>query len=817
MADDPLDNLKSAEDNIASLLAQIMSPEMAAFASMIIKGSMGDVINNNMGKTGGTYGPSPLFGGPRDVGVDMMDTFYRRSIEDTMRGSEQALRQSMFDAKVSAHTAMGSADPQKAATEFNLTNFATHLMMSTREPRQLQAGAIQAARFMGVGPTVGLGEGSRELQADINANAGNLMARLTADFMNPANMNDYYGFGGGDVGRAYAELSRTGAFNDFNGTDASFAQQRTRVTEFLGSVRAASRFYDGGFMDVVDQMNATVGVNARATFGGADTEMMYMRMHAAGRAANLSNSQMLSLAMQSAQVSRGMGYMDSTTALVAATESGVVLRGAMRNGGRFVNEQRMRAGLVTMATSAANSEMAEMLSGAYVSLAEDQRELFMNDVLESGANDENSILALARKRGFTGTGVNLRNIGKTQDAREVRAENQDITAAALSAQTRMESDHRRMILRRTGMGAVADAIEGTVTLEKLGTALLDFYDGDKVKAGDKLGLYTESFDREARRFNMTGEELEGIMVGAERNARQKLVRDTINQRVKVDNAFKHMGKVSGIQGILGFVDAVAKGEKGTAKGLFQSFMGLSDADYADFLGAANPEQFAEGAKQFFTTISEGDDVELIAGLDVLGNVMQTHKLDGKRVSKEDMRKYYELAAGNLGDAEADKLLRDLAGSSDVKMRKKVAEWSATKKVLAGRDVEDIKPFQDEAQEYAMNEQLMELIGTSGFREKAMTRGGVSAGDLMSAKKIALKVNKFLAAKGSEGMDILEDKGYAGVLDNVTKEEIASYEKVLGVGKRQDDLMKAFDDTDPMTTIANTLSDIFNFIKEKAGD
>ena len=809
MADDPLDNQSDAQQNITELLSQFMSPEIANFASMIIKGSMGDVINSKMGG-GGAYGPSTMFGGRRDSGVDMMDTFYRRSIEDTMRDSERALRQSMHDAKVTAGTITGASDPQRAATEFNLTNFATHLMMSTRQPKQMQAGAARMVREMGASSTIGLGQDSREAQIAINRNAGNLAARFTDDFMDAGNINDYYGFQGGDVGRALAELGRTGQFNSFDGTDASFAQQRQKVTGFLGSVSAASRFYDGSFMDVVDQMNATVGVNAFGTFGG-NTEKMYMQMDAAGRSAMLSRPQMLSLAMQSAQVSRGMGLMDSTTALSAATESAVILKGAMGHGGRFVNEQRMRSGLVTMTTSAVNSEMAAMVSGAYVALDDKNKDAFMDEIISSGADSEGQIVGLARKYGFTGSGSTLMSISRGQDARTARAENFEITQAAMGARASNESKIRRQIVEAGGHGAVLANIDGVVTRDKLKVALNDFYGGDTDAAKAALGDYEGAFATRAKYLNMNAEELEGVMVGAERTNKTKLIREHINQRVKVDNEFKHLGKVSGIQGMLGFADAISKGKVATTGGAFRAFLGINDdMDLAKVLGAINPEDFGAKSAKFFKDAAESGDMTQIAGADVLGNVLQTHKLGGKELDDDEMRKYYKLATGNMSEAEAAKTLKELSQHSAVKKRKEIAQWSAEKRLLAGKDVSDISGYKDEAEELAMNEQFMTMLNKEGSREK-LRKGGVSEAELGLAKGVATKLPAFLIKHGEKGMDMLEDQGMKKALD-IKENELQAYDKVFGVAKQQDDLLKSFNSTDPMTEISETIGKILTAVQ-----
>jgi hypothetical protein len=385
----------------------------------------------------------------------------------------------------------------------------------------------------------------------------------------------------------------------------------------------------------------------------------------------------------------------------------------------------------------------------------------------------------------------------------------------------MANDYMMDILRFEGYGDVARGIEGPVTLAKIEDGLRRRFNGNEQRVAEALGGITSAFDVEFMSiYGKTANETIATVQSAYRSRDESLVREQIQNRISVDQEFRHLGKLSGVQGLMAFASQVAEGKADmTFGGAGAAYLGLTnETTHARIMGAIKKRggNYGDRAQEFTEGIVETNDVSLISGLEVMHQAFRTGKVGGKNMTEAELEKMHLLYTGSLTDTEARQELKRLAGfMDDPKKYKTMAEGVAYSQL---NEIDQLKAASghaavgvgsDEVTEYARISTFQDLLKRKGFREKL----GLDKDKVATLQKVMDAKKRMMEQYGESALEDFEEQGI-DMLGDITKQELKTYNEALKQGERQSDKLQAFNSTSPMSSIVTMLDDFFTWFKGK---
>jgi len=451
------------------ILEVIGDPRLGNFLGDAFQRAFGQTMSSNINMFGGAsmpYGSSALFG-PRDAGAEMMAQQQDLGIQTAMASSAQTVSRLRREQAEKYLMTFGGAENEEQARamagRFTFTGMASNFMFNQLQPGGLQAGLEEGSRYLGA---AAMGFDDRTLARQ--ERAGTMADSLTEAFLSKP--QDFYGLRGADVGRLYAEMGRTGqlgaiqrnAAEEAPGSELSETEIMQRdvlaaTKEASRSIQAFRQIFKGSVTDVLDQVNALMGVDVMSTFDDQGRSLL-QNMSAAGAVAGFAPQQMAALGGMSRQVSLQAG-LDPWGAAAAATYSAQIL-GTQRQAGissPLVNQVAFRNDVVRKTTGAQQSGMSRDISGAYALIEQSAGKESADEWLRNLRDMEPDALMnmdaseIARSTGIKGiSGFDVRDASFTAEAEKARA---------MGVGTRVAARHNMASLQANRLAMIENALE----------------------------------------------------------------------------------------------------------------------------------------------------------------------------------------------------------------------------------------------------------------------------------------------------------------------------------------------------------------------
>ena len=277
-------NTGMADTDIAKLrqlISEVVGdPKLAGMLTSAFESAFGKTFSSNVNMFGGAtmpYGSSSMFG-PQDAGMNMLRWSQDQSISATMAESTRIVDEMKRDQRENYLMAFGGADsPEQAkamSERFTFTGMMSNFMFNQLQTGSLQRGVEEGSRYMGAGAL-----GFDKATLDTQRNASSMGAAVTGDFI--SNPENYSGLKGADVGRLYAEMGRTGQLAKIQDqNEGMFGPGNAQgavikaTQEASRSIQAFRQIFRGSVTDVLDQVNALMGMDVMATFDDQGRSLM---------------------------------------------------------------------------------------------------------------------------------------------------------------------------------------------------------------------------------------------------------------------------------------------------------------------------------------------------------------------------------------------------------------------------------------------------------------------------------------------------------------------------------------------------------------
>ena len=682
---------------ISQMIAAVVGdPALEGMITRAFNNALGDNFRAHFGQPGrvdvtAPFGSSTIFG-PQNVGQNFAMSMHDQAVSATMSQAasitEQLRREQLAEwyatsMNIAADDTAGQARISKFVNApFSATGFLQGAVFNQLQPQQLMAGLEQGARYMGVGAVLApMGDESASAAAErqvlLRQQAGAMAAGVQGDFLR--NSENYAGLRGGDVGRVYAELSRTGGFNqalrDFDryggGADELEALQSetVRITQqAVQSVTAFRQIFRGSVTQALDQVNALMGVDVIQTFQGAEQGLV-QRMAATGFATGHAPSQMQALAGGARQMALGAGVDPLGSIQTSILTAGLldVHAGTGGLGNRFVNEPTFRQNMLRRVLGAQESGLARDISGAHTLLTEAGVDPsgFMAAAGDVGSLEDLVGVANQFMPGGGLSAFDLRSASFSEAAELSRAHGiggiQALRFNAGVIQTTRRGILQRELSARGVGGAQLDAIMAQLTPEALGNNALTM-DTIMGAVGDTPGINQTTFRGNMRRI--FGEQARALGLGTNANEADAMLqaisnRDALSDiqgaargNVELQQLFQNRGNAFGIQNLGVLIGSIRERQledpANAGKlnvGFGQIIRGLTGSTAAS-ISAQDLSGFM-GISQSLLDAMESPDATAMEkmGLNTAVSALFSQQIDGRMITPEE-RELMQEALGN---------------------------------------------------------------------------------------------------------------------------------------------------------------------------
>jgi hypothetical protein len=371
--------------------------------------------------------------------------------------------------------------------------------------------------------------------------------------------------------------------------------------------------------------------------------------------------------------------------------------------------------------------------------------------------------------------LDIISAGGTQEAQLAMVRHGVGIRVATGALMRTMDDSLRDLLRGEGLGDLANH-DGPITMDLLNGI------GNMRKRGD--------IQREMRRmvhleFGISAESYSEMALGQAiaENVDDPL-RAYIGTRVDMADKLSRFGKTSGMQNLLTLSAMVADGKKtADAKGVIRSFFGVENPDeiYAAMAG--------DDAQNMYKEIMASSDTTSVMAFDIMYQTLITGKLGGEAVSDKKRNEIISVITGKMEAGKRKDFYKEIVrkGGSTKQMRDYAL--SAAEVAANVQDDNISRLFKDEAQDYAANTRMLELLGDSDFMSEFSEDsefGWTGFIESETVREVIRKKQAFIQKEGDNAMQLLEKKG-PGIM-GVSEADYKVYEKFRKGMSEYDELM-----------------------------
>jgi hypothetical protein len=624
---------------IIALITKAVGPGAGGIASQFLGPSINNMVNGNVSAPG-----LNILGGPPGInpGISAYHSLNNASMGASMSSINASVNEALRQQNQGFHEWLGDTkgEAKSNSAGFNVTNLLSKAQFQSHNPLAFMQGMEETQRYMGFGSAVGLSSNGANYQATVNARAKGVTNAITKDFF--ANMDDYSGLGGDEIGQITSELARSGGLSDQR--DKDFSQATKAVKDMSKTVRQLKDFFKGGVADLIDQVNGLSGTDFQATFGKAGSRMLSMSQ-GVGFATGHTNEQMMRLAGMSRQASLSMGG-DSFGAIATSQDIATAL-GASRNTGsaadrKFTNEIQRRSGITSTITRSQQGNVARDLSGAYALLkgegkSADDIASFMDSLSGKGVKLNGSTIADAinDQFGLDASASEISNLANDNTAMEYRSSGKATGLALKSDLALVQAQRKDMLgrlLEQRGMGDKINDIKGPITGSSIRAAL-----GTGRDANEIMGAFRSLDDANSKVLLGMGSRDADLFISGQRN-RDELTRISSQAGLRVDlgEMYEGVGTLSGFRNL----SKLATEDVSTFDKFMKTALGTTDVDLTDGL--------LTGVKDFLGKKRGGKDrkSKLQAAREYLGaSAAMKDLLSG---SPEDVKKAAELMDKGTG-------------------------------------------------------------------------------------------------------------------------------------------------------------------------
>jgi hypothetical protein len=662
----------------SNFLSMFLGADFRAAMKSIISLGVGDALRMHVGDT--PFGPTALWD-TQNVGRNMFEHFMQQTTGAMLTDSARVREQARFDFNQRFAGMLGIDPANINPLGMTLTSFFGTELFRRMGTQQLERGLGMASRYMGALPIGFVGEENQEQQRRLQDQLTSFNRTVMQDFVR--NFDQYGGLSGAGVGRIMAEGARLGMLDPADPNAAiNFAQ---RTAQMVGT---AQQFFQGSATEVMDQLNATLGVNAVATLGGAQgyapgysgtTQLnnLLTDMSAAGMVTGLTDQQMRMLTTGAANVAMARGG-SPLGALANARDVALLATAANRSGvSAFVNEATLRQSIMNQVVRTQESESARALYGA-AALVESRGgnvNEFMAQVNQQGANLSLSGVVDLANQFMRGQDPNaapvstsdLINAGYTQAAERMRAGGEGTMAMVESRLNSIQADRARYLNQ---LGINVGRLDNNFSIENIERTL-----GPSALTGQIRQVFAAQAERYGYR---SAEEMDAALRATRLTAQMREAMGDVSQFQLEMQGF---GRVQGAMGFIGLVQRLGEGGAGR----------MNMARLAEALiggGGENIRQRILDREGLFRedrlrAIAESGDPNQLLGLDVAVQALKTGQIGGQRLSAEEMEDLRETFLTEDAGVRKERLTK-YAGMADPNRRLALAADRATTELMRRR-------------------------------------------------------------------------------------------------------------------------------------
>lgn len=673
---------------LRQLLNEI-APSLGDVLGNAFEKAFGQAFQSNIGMYGGAtlpYGSTSLFG-PRNAGADFMAWSQDQGIAAAMSESQRTVERLRNEQNQNYLLASGAASTQAQAEamsrRFTFTGLASNLMFNQLQPAALQRGLEEGSRYMGAGAL-----GWDPMATDDRTDIRMMNTALTEDFL--SNPQRYYGLKGADVGRLYAEMGRTGQLSSIRNTSENESDMEARVVEATReasrSIQAFRQIFRGSVTDVLDQVNAMMGVDVMATFDDQGRSLL-QNMSAAGSITGFAPQQMAALGGMSRHISKQAG-MDPWGSAAVATHAAQIM-GVQRLGHRspLVNQVDFRNDVVLQTTGAQQSGMSRDISGAYAMITQRDgkaaADAFLTKIRAMSPEEALRLdpTSLARLVGEGVTGFDIRDASYTAEAEIARSRGIGTRVAAQHNAASINESRMVMIRNRLETSGVQD-VEGIMAALREGPVTEDAM--RKAFAGNEgamslRGSLMRTFGLQAEALNISGG-ARGVdqLLGAsfDRTRLDNILKQTDTGRMMLETlGGRNVG--GGLSGINAYINELGKeGNKGTMQGFVKAALGgdsdITVDDAGKMLGlfgtgTKNLQDYLD--KRGLSDVDAGRQQMASVGANLAARTLFTRMYKGEAATDAQMKEARDLLQNFKDDPQA---LMDYAETVGGDFQSKVA-------------------------------------------------------------------------------------------------------------------------------------------------
>jgi hypothetical protein len=836
---------------IRSLISEFVGDQrIGDFLGNAIERAFGNALSANAGLFGDAsmpYGSTSIFGA-QNAGANVTNWMQDQSVSGAMKASSEEverLRQAQNEKYLLAFgAAKTQAEAEALSDKFTMTGLASNFMFNQLQPKGLQLGMEEGIRYMGAG---GIGLDADQLRT--RTAASKMTEALTTDFLSKP--GDYSGLKGSDVGRLFAEMGRTGQLSrirEESGDDPAQMQDRViqETQRAAQSIQSFRQIFRGSVTDVLDQVNALMGMDVASTFEDKGRGL-FQRMSSAGMATGFTSQQMTALGGMSRVVSTQAG-LDSWGSVANATFTAQLL-GVTRHGGAvspLVAQPRYRQDVLTRVTGAQQSGMARDISGAYSLVTQrsgkeaadtwlrdirgraDLGSMTADDIAETVRNST----AATQEAGVEDTlsGFDLRSASFGEAAEKARAEGVGGRAALLSNAQNIQTLRMSMAQRVLGQRGF-DAQKITQFQEALkGKALTEKNLRDAASASGMGEAGSIAVGSMMRRFGTQASELK---MGGARYVDQFLASALDSNRLGNIIGQTELGaglmetlSASGAQGgVVGFNKLIAEVSKGgsdknelTMRAIFEAVTGKDAAD----LDITELQQGITPISSNLTKLLKSDPTDAAGrskkematiGANSALRALLTGQIDGKMMTQKQLKQ----ARDALGKGDVDSLINFATQSTDDKRKLSILKNAGSIRTLLGdgagkvesSDIEenaDAMTLMEEASKLPMDDFVSKELKDDDTKRKVFQD---------TTKNLLAGYRKYLKKQGKEGdpdisFDTFRSKWFGAGKRGMDEEE---YSKLMEAEDKDNDSIGS-GGPEGMGGIIEMLKRIFDLIEDK---
>lgn len=671
---DPIDTAGDPYSISSTLLDMFVGNDFRAMMKSVISLGVGDALRMHIGDT--PFGPPALFAG-QDVGRNLFEHFMQQTTSAMMQETAQVRERARFELN-DRFAGMLGIDPARInPLGMTLTSFFGSELFRQMGTQQLELGLGMANRYMGALPISFVGEQNQERQRVLQDQLSNFNRIVMQDFV--ANFDQYGGMSGAGVGRILAEGARLGMIDSSDPRAAiNFAQ---RTAQMVGT---AQQFFQGSATEVMDQLNATLGVNAVATLGGpqgagpafgtgSQLNTLLSQMSATGMVTGLTDPQMRMLTTGAANVAVQRGGTP-LGALANARDIALFATAANRSGvTAFVNEASLRQSIVNQVVRTQESEAARALYGAYAMIearsGTQAAEEFLDRAGERGGDLTVGAITNMASGELGGISASqLIDAGFSQSAERARAGG-GATVAMMQARLNTIQGDRARFLRQLDIDPTQ--FGGDLSVQNIERALRAT--GDPLQMA-QMGRIRQVFAGQAERYGYRSAEEMDAALRSTRLAAQ--MREAMTEVSTFQLEMQGFGQVRGAMGFIQMVRGLRPGERTTGARALEALIGGSGADIrAQILNQAG--LFKE---ENINAIMQSGDPNQIFGLDVAVQALRTGQIGGQRLTEEEMEDLRE-AFTTENVERRQELLKQAAAKANPAKRLEFSAAQATTAVM----------------------------------------------------------------------------------------------------------------------------------------